>query len=139
MVPVDAREKITTGISAHDRARTIQVLSDPKMRAGDLVQPGHIFPLQAKPGGVLRRAGHTEAAVDLARLAGLFPAGVICEILHDDGTMARLPELMKLKRKHHLKLCTIRDLIAYRHQRENLVTREQTINMPTEFGEFTLH
>jgi 3,4-dihydroxy 2-butanone 4-phosphate synthase / GTP cyclohydrolase II len=138
-VSVDATQGITTGISAHDRARTIQILVDPAAKPTDLVQPGHIFPLRAKPGGVLRRAGHTEATVDLARLAGLQPAGVLCEILNADGTMARLPELLKFRRKHKLKLCTIRDLIAYRRSREKLVEREQVVAMPTEFGDFELH
>ncbi len=138
-VSVDAAAGITTGISAHDRARTIQALVDPRATPGDLVQPGHVFPLQAKPGGVLRRAGHTEAAVDLARLAGLRPAGVICEILKDDGSMARLPDLQRYRVRHRLKLCSIQDLIAYRRQREHLVVREQVVKMPTDFGEFDLH
>src|SRR5205823_5070077 len=120
-VSVDAAQGVTTGISAADRARTIRVLADPDSISRDLVQPGHVFPLRAKPGGVLRRAGHTEATTDLPRLAGLQPAGVLCEILHDDGTMARLPELMRYKKKHGLKLCTIQALIAYRRQREKLV------------------
>ena len=138
-VSVDAAAGISTGISAADRAATIRVLVQPGASPHDLVQPGHVFPLQAKPGGVLRRAGHTEAAVDLARLAGLQAAGVICEIMHDDGSMARLPELLKYKRKHKLKICTIRDLIAYRRQREKLIVSEQIIKMPTEYGEFDLH
>ncbi len=138
-VSVDAAEGVTTGISAADRARTIEILVNPKSEPRDLIQPGHVFPLQAKPGGVLRRAGHTEAAVDLARLAGLVPAGVICEILREDGTMARMPDLIELKRRHGLKLCTIRDLIAYRHQRENLVTCEEIVRMPTDYGDFSLH
>src|SRR5271170_2841147 len=115
-VSVDATQDITTGISAEDRAKTIRLLADPKSQPGDLVQPGHIFPLRAKPGGVLQRSGHTEAAVDLARLAGLDPSGVLCEIMNDDGTMARLPNLIKFKKKHGLKLCTILDLIEYRRQ-----------------------
>lgn len=138
-VSVDATEGVTTGISAHDRARTIQVLVDPQTRPKDLVQPGHIFPLRAKPGGVLRRAGHTEASVDLARLAGLQPAGVLCEILNADGTMARLPELMEFKAKHGLKMCSIADLIAYRRTREKLVECEQVIKLPTDYGDFDLH
>ncbi len=138
-VSVDAATGVGSGTSAHDRARTIQVLVDPKAKPTDLVQPGHVLPLRAKPGGVLRRAGHTEASVDLARLAGLQPAGVICEILHSDGTMARLPELLKFRKKHRLKLCSIRDLIAFRRSREKLVEREQIINLPTEFGDFILH
>jgi 3,4-dihydroxy 2-butanone 4-phosphate synthase / GTP cyclohydrolase II len=136
---VDAAKGVTTGISAPDRARTIQLLVDPKAAPHDLVQPGHVFPLRAKPGGVLRRAGHTEAAADLAQLAGLRPAGVLCEILHDDGTMARLPELQRFRREHGLKLCTIRDLIAYRRTREKLVAREQVIRLPTDYGDFDLH
>ena len=138
-VSVDAARGITTGISARGRARTIKVLVETRARPQHLAQPGHVFPLQAKSGGVLRRAGHTEASVDLARLAGLQPAGVICEILHDDGSMARLPELMKFKQKHKLRICTIQDLIAYRRQREKLVEREQVIKLPTEYGEFDLH
>ncbi|HEX8295804.1 MAG TPA: bifunctional 3,4-dihydroxy-2-butanone-4-phosphate synthase/GTP cyclohydrolase II [Chthoniobacteraceae bacterium] len=130
---------VSTGISAHDRARTIQLLVDPAATPQDLVQPGHVFPLRAKPGGVLRRAGHTEASVDLARLAGLQPAGVLCEILQTDGTMARLPQLLKYRKKHRLKLCSIHDLIAYRRSRERLVEREQIIQLPTDYGEFTLH
>ena len=138
-VSVDATEGVTTGISAHDRARTIQLLVDPQTKPLDLVQPGHVFPLRAKSGGVLRRAGHTEASVDLARLAGLAPAGVLCGILNADGTMARLAELLKFRKKHKLRLCSIRDLIAYRRSQEKLVVREQVIKMPTAFGEFDLH
>jgi 3,4-dihydroxy 2-butanone 4-phosphate synthase/GTP cyclohydrolase II len=138
-VLVDASRGISTGISAADRARTIAVLANPKSKPGDLVQPGHIIPLRAKDGGVLRRAGHTEAGVDLARLAGLQPAAVICEIMNEDGTMARLPELLVFKKKHRLKLCSIRDLIAYRRRSERLVEREQIVKMPTQFGEFDLH
>ena len=139
MVSVDAREGITTGISAHDRARTIWMISTPHASAGDLVQPGHVFPLQAKPGGVLQRAGHTEAAVDLVRLAGLAPTGVICEILDRDGTMARLPQLSRFRRKHRLKMCAICDLIAYRRVREKLVERQEETELPTPFGVFQLH
>jgi 3,4-dihydroxy 2-butanone 4-phosphate synthase/GTP cyclohydrolase II len=138
-VAVDAAKGITTGISTADRARTISVLADPKSSPNDLVQPGHIFPLRAKDGGVLRRAGHTEASVDLARLAGLEPAGVICEIMNGDGSMARLPELLAFKKKHKLKLCSISDLIAYRRRSERLIEREQIVKMPTQFGEFDLH
>ena len=138
-VSVDATRGVTTGISAHDRAATIQILVDPKAKPADLVQPGHVFPLRAKAGGVLRRAGHTEASVDLARMAGLQPAGVLCEILNADGTMARLPELLKFRKKHRLKLCSIRDLIAFRRSSEKLVEREQVINLPTDFGDFVLH
>jgi len=138
-VSVDAAKGITTGISAHDRAATIQTIADPKSQPDDLIQPGHIFPLRAKGGGVLRRAGHTEAAVDLARMAGLQPAGVLCEILHDDGTMARLPELMQFRRKHRLRICTIQSLIAHRRVREKLVELERIVKMPTEYGDFDLH
>ena len=138
-VSIDAAHGITTGISAADRAATIRILADPQAKPADLVQPGHVFPLKAKDGGVLRRAGHTEAAVDLARLAGLQPAGFICEIMAEDGSMARLPELLEFAKKHDLKIATIEDLIAYRRRAERLITREQVINMPTQFGEFKLH
>src|SRR5881296_3162618 len=138
-VSVDAAHGITTGISAHDRAATIKVLADPSATPQDLVQPGHVFPLQAKPGGVLRRAGHTEAAIDLPRMAGLQSAGVLCEILHDDGTMARLPELMEFRKKHSLRICTIQSLIAYRRLREKLVELEQIVKMPSDYGDFDLH
>jgi 3,4-dihydroxy 2-butanone 4-phosphate synthase / GTP cyclohydrolase II len=138
-VSVDATAGISTGISAKDRALTIRVLADPKGKPEALVQPGHVFPLQAMAGGVLRRAGHTEAAVDLSRLAGLDPSGVICEILKEDGSMARLPDLVRFKRKHGLKLCSIQDLIAFRRKSEKLVVREQTILMPTDYGDFDLH
>jgi 3,4-dihydroxy 2-butanone 4-phosphate synthase/GTP cyclohydrolase II len=138
-VSVDAARGVTTGISAADRAAAIRILADPASKPSDLVQPGHVFPLRAKPGGVLRRAGHTEAAADLAQLAGLRPAGVLCEILHDDGTMARLPELQRFRREHGLKICTIRDLIAYRRRSEKLVISEQVIKLPTAYGDFDLH
>ncbi len=138
-VSVDAAHGVTTGISAHDRAKTIQTIANPKSTPDDLVQPGHIFPLRAKEGGVLRRAGHTEAAVDLARMAGLQAAGVLCEILHDDGSMARLPELLEFRKRHGLRICTIRSLIAYRRIREKLVEREQIVNLPTDYGDFELH
>jgi 3,4-dihydroxy 2-butanone 4-phosphate synthase/GTP cyclohydrolase II len=138
-VSVDAASGISTGISAADRARTIQLLAEPKTQVGDLVQPGHIFPLIAKPGGVLRRAGHTEAAVDLARLSGLQPAGVICEIMNKKGEMARLPELINFAKKHKLRVCTIASLIRYRRDQEKLVEKEQTIQMPTDYGDFDLH
>jgi 3,4-dihydroxy 2-butanone 4-phosphate synthase/GTP cyclohydrolase II len=138
-VSVDAARGITTGISAQDRAATIQSIANPKSSPDDLVQPGHVFPLRAKDGGVLRRTGHTEAAVDLARMAGLQPAGVLCEILHDDGTMARLPELMEFRKKHGLRICTIQNLIAHRRLREKLVEREQVVKLPTEYGDFDLH
>ncbi|MEP6956901.1 MAG: bifunctional 3,4-dihydroxy-2-butanone-4-phosphate synthase/GTP cyclohydrolase II [Chthoniobacterales bacterium] len=140
-VSIDAAPRfgVTTGISAHDRAATIQTIADPGSLPEDLVQPGHIFPLRAKEGGVLRRAGHTEAAVDLARMAGLQSAGVLCEILHDDGTMARLPELMEFRKKHGLRICTIQSLIAYRRSREKLIEREQVVRLPTDYGDFDLH
>jgi len=138
-VSVDATSGIRTGISAKDRAATIRILARQASGPEELVQPGHVFPLQAKPGGVLRRAGHTEAAVDLARLAGLDPSGVICEILNPDGSMARLPDLVRFKRKHGLKLCSIQDLIAYRRKSEMLIEREQTIQLPTDYGDFDLH
>ena len=139
MVTVDARIGITTGISAYDRAHTVRVLASSHSTQEDLVSPGHIFPLQAREGGVLQRAGHTEAAVDLVKLAGLFPTGVICEILQEDGSMARLPELIKFKERFGLKICSIRDLIEYRRMREKLVAKEQEVNLPTAFGEFKLH
>ncbi len=138
-VSVDAATGITTGISAADRARSIRVMTDPTATPGDLVQPGHVFPLRGKPGGVLQRAGHTEAAVDLAVLAGCRPIAVICEVLNDDGTMARFPELVKFARKHKLKLGTIEALIEYRRRREKLVERIETVRMPTGFGDFNLH
>src|SRR5204862_604035 len=138
-VSVDAARGVTTGISAHDRATTIQTIANGKSSPEDLVQPGHVFPLRAKDGGVLRRAGHTEAAVDLASMAGLQPAGVLCEILHDDGTMARLAELMEFRKKHRLRICTIQSLIAYRRKREKLVEIEQIVKMPTDYGDFDLH
>jgi 3,4-dihydroxy 2-butanone 4-phosphate synthase/GTP cyclohydrolase II len=138
-VSVDAARGVTTGISARDRAKTIKILAGGKSGPDDLTEPGHVFPLQAREGGVLQRAGHTEAAVDLARLAGLDATGVICEILNEDGSMARLPDLLKFRRKHKLKVCSIRDLIAYRRRREKLVEREQCVRMPTEFGDFDLY
>ena len=138
-VSVDAATKTTTGISAHDRAETIRVLSSPASRPEDLVRPGHIFPVVAQPGGVLRRAGHTEAAVDLARMAGLDPSGVLCEILNPDGTMARMPQLEVFARKHGLKLCTIADIIAYRLRKEELVSAAASVRLPTIWGEFRLH
>jgi 3,4-dihydroxy 2-butanone 4-phosphate synthase/GTP cyclohydrolase II len=136
-VSVDARRGVTTGISAYDRAVTIRTLVDPQMTAADLVAPGHMFPLRAMEGGVLRRAGHTEAAVDLARMAGCYPAGVICEVLDDTGSMARLPQLLELARRHRLKVITIKDLIEYRTQKEKLVRRVASTRLPTDFGEFT--
>ncbi len=137
-VAVDAANGVTTGISAADRARTAQVLADPLSEPRDLVRPGHILPLQAKQGGVLRRAGHTEASVDLARLAGLEPAAVICEILNEDGSMARLPQLLEFAQRHGLKVGTIEDLIEYRRSQEKLVERIERIRMPTDYGDFDL-
>jgi 3,4-dihydroxy 2-butanone 4-phosphate synthase/GTP cyclohydrolase II len=138
-VSVDAAKGVTTGISARDRARTIRMLAGTKSGPADLTEPGHVFPLQAREGGVLQRAGHTEAAVDLVRLAGLDATGVICEILNEDGSMARLNDLQKFRRKHKLKMCSIRDLIAYRRRREKLVEREQCVRMPTDYGDFDLY
>ncbi len=138
-ISVDAAEGISTGISAADRALTIRLLADPAVGPEVFVKPGHVFPLQARPGGVLRRAGHTEAALDLARLAGLAAAGVICEIMNDDGTMARVGQLGAYQQRHGLKACTIAQLIEYRRRSEKLVHREQSIAMPTAFGDFTCH
>jgi len=136
-VSIEAREGISTGISAHDRARTIQVAIDPAKGPQDIVQPGHVFPLRARPGGVLQRAGQTEAAVDLARLAGLNAAGVVCEVMKDDGTMARVPDLIEFCTRHGLKLVTVADLIEYRRRHEKLVEREVTVRLPTAYGEFS--
>jgi 3,4-dihydroxy 2-butanone 4-phosphate synthase / GTP cyclohydrolase II len=138
-ISVDAARGVTTGISAADRASTIQLLANPKTQPTDLVRPGHIFPLRYREGGVLRRAGHTEAAIDLARLAGLRPAGVIAEIVNDDGSMSRLPQLLKFAKKHKLKICTVADLIEYRRTREKLVEKIEVVKMPTDYGEFDLH
>lgn len=138
-VSVDAFEGTTTGISAYDRARTIQVLVDPASKPQDLGRPGHIFPLKALKGGVLTRAGHTEASVDLARLAGLRPAGVLCEIMDDDGSMARAPRLMQMARQFNLKLITVRSLIEYRRRTERLVSKITTVKLPTQYGDFLLH
>lgn len=134
-VSIDYKDT-TTGISAFERALTVQALLNPDAQAEDFRRPGHIFPLIAKKGGVLRRAGHTEAGVDLARLCGAEPAAVICEVVHEDGTMARVPDLMELARQHQLKMITIQDLIRYRHRKEKLVERVVSVRMPTEFGEF---
>jgi 3,4-dihydroxy 2-butanone 4-phosphate synthase/GTP cyclohydrolase II len=138
-VSVDAARGISTGISAADRAQTIRVLADPTAVPDDLVQPGHVFPLRAKLGGVLQRAGHTEAAVDLAVLAGRRPIAVICEIMSEDGSMARLPELREFARKHQLKICSIEALIHYRRTREKLIEKVETVQLPTDYGEFELH
>jgi 3,4-dihydroxy 2-butanone 4-phosphate synthase/GTP cyclohydrolase II len=138
-VTVDAAKGITTGISSADRARTIKLLSSAKSSKADFVQPGHINPLVAKPGGVLRRAGHTEAATDLCRLAGLREAGVLIEIMNPDGTMARVPDLRKFAKKHKLKICSIADLIAWRRRSEKLIEKIEVVDMPTDFGVFKLH
>ena len=135
-VSVDARMGVTTGISAADRARTIRAIIDPETEPGDLSRPGHVFPLRYREGGVLKRAGHTEAAVDLARLAGLFPAGVLCETVNEDGTMARLPDLERFARAHELKIISIADLIRHRRQNEVLVHEVAEANIPTRHGEF---
>ncbi|MFD2498199.1 3,4-dihydroxy-2-butanone-4-phosphate synthase [Rhizorhabdus histidinilytica] len=137
-VSIEAREGITTGISAHDRARTIQVAADPDRGPADIVSPGHVFPLAARDGGVLVRAGHTEASIDIARLAGLRPAAVICEIMNDDGTMARLPDLLGFAARHGLKIGTIADLIAYRRRTERHVVRELERDFDTIHGRFRL-
>lgn len=137
-ISVDAKKNITTGISAHDRAQTIKVLVDPESRPDDLVKPGHIFPLRAKEGGVLVRAGHTEACIDLMKLAGLYPAGVICEIMSEDGTMARTKELLEFARAHNLKIATIEELIACRRRSEKLIREISQTSIPTDYGEFKL-
>jgi 3,4-dihydroxy 2-butanone 4-phosphate synthase/GTP cyclohydrolase II len=136
-VSVEAREGVTTGISAPDRSRTIQVAIDPSSKPDDLVQPGHVFPLRARDGGVLVRAGQTEAAVDLARLAGLIPAGVVCEVMNEDGTMARVSDLIPYCERHGLKLVTVADLIAHRRRHERMVERTTSVRLPTAYGEFT--
>jgi len=137
-VSIEAKRGVTTGISAADRAKTIMTAIDPKTQPQDLVRPGHVFPLRARPGGVLQRAGQTEGSVDLAKLANFYPAGVICEIMSDDGTMARVPELMEFSKKHNLKIVTIKDLIKYRMRTELFVKRAATATLPTKYGgEFT--
>jgi 3,4-dihydroxy 2-butanone 4-phosphate synthase/GTP cyclohydrolase II len=136
---VDAARGITTGISAGDRAETIRIMAEPTAVPEDLVQPGHVFPLRARPGGVLQRAGHTEAAVDLVGLAGCRPIGVICEIMSDDGSMARMAELVKFALKHRLKICSIADLIQFRREREKLVERVEVVKLPTDYGDFDLY
>jgi len=135
-VSIEAREGVTTGISAHDRSRTIQVAIHPDAKPADLVQPGHVFPLRARDGGVLERTGQTEAAVDLARLAGLMPAGVVCEVMNDDGTMARIKDLVPYCERHGLKMITVADLVEYRRRTEKLVERTAQVRLPTEYGEF---
>jgi len=136
-VSIEAAEGVTTGISAHDRARTVQVAIDPHSGPDDIVQPGHVFPLKAKAGGVLERTGHTEASIDLARLSGLIPAGVICEIMNEDGTMARVPDLVPYCERHGLKMITVADLISYRRRTEKLIERIVSTKLPTAYGEFT--
>jgi len=136
-VSIEAREGVTTGISAHDRSHTIQVAIHPDTKPEDLVQPGHVFPLRAKRGGVLERTGQTEAAVDLARLGGLTAAGVVCEVMNEDGTMARIPDLVPYCRRHGLKLITVADLVEYRRRREKLVERTAQVRLPTEYGDFS--
>lgn len=138
-VSVDVREGITTGISAFDRARTVRRLADGQSSAADFIRPGHIFPLQAVPGGVLRRTGHTEAAVDLAKLAGLQPVGVICEVMRDNGEMARLPDLMEFARGHDLRILTVAELVAWRRTREKTIRCDSVVQLPTEYGDFMLH
>ena len=138
-VPIEAKGRTTTGISAADRAATVQTAIDPATRPSDLARPGHMFPLRARPGGVMVRAGQTEAAVDLARIAGLYPAGVICEIMNEDGTMARVPALTKFAKKHRLLMITVADLIRYRMRTESLVKRVAVAHMPTRFGDFRVH
>ena len=138
-VPIEARQGTTTGISAADRARTVLTAIDPRTRPEDLARPGHMFPLRARPGGVLQRAGQTEAAVDLARLAGLFPAGVICEVMNEDGSMARVPQLEEFCRAHAIRMITIRDLIQYRMRHERLVRKIAEANLPTSYAGFRIH
>jgi len=138
-VSIDYIHGTTTGISAADRAATIRSLIDPKTKQSDLARPGHVFPLRAMDGGVLRRTGHTEAVIDLCRLAGLYPAGVLCEIMNDDGTMARVPDLLKIAKLFQMKIVTVRDLIEYRMQREKLVRRVVNTKLPTKYGEFQIH
>src|SRR5436190_5494545 len=138
-VTFEAKGRTTTGISAADRAATVAAAIDPGTRPTDLARPGHTFPLRARPGGVIERAGQTEAAIDLARAAGLYPAGVICEIMNEDGTMARVPELTKFARKHGLLMITIADLIKYRHRNESLVKRVSTVKLHTKYGEFLIY
>ena len=138
MISVDAARGVTTGISAYDRARTVEILINPQSRPEDLVRPGHIFPLRARKGGVLVRAGHTEAAIDLTRLAGLYPSGLICEIMDEDGTMARLPQLIEFSKRHSLKICSITSLIEYRRRSEKLIERVTDTELPTEYGRYKL-
>jgi len=138
MISVDAAKGVTTGISAHDRSRAIEILINPQSKSEDLIRPGHIFPLKSRKGGVLVRAGHTEATIDFMKLAGLYPAGVICEIMNDDGSMSRLPQLLEFSKQHNLKICTIASLIEYRRRSEKLIERVSETILPTEFGQFKL-
>jgi 3,4-dihydroxy 2-butanone 4-phosphate synthase/GTP cyclohydrolase II len=138
-VSIDAKKNVSTGISAADRSRTVKAVIDPKTTPSDLARPGHIFPLRYREGGVLVRSGHTEATVDLAKMAGLYPAGVCCEIMNEDGSMARLPELWRFAKRHNLAMITIEDMISYRRRTEKLVRRLATTPLPTRMGEFTLH
>ena len=138
VISVDAAYGITTGISAYDRAKTIEVLINPQTKSEDLIRPGHTFPLRSRKGGVLVRAGHTEATIDLMKLAGLYPAGVICEIMNDDGTMARMPQLLDFAKQHNLKICSIASLIEYRRQTEKLIERISQTSLPTDFGKYKL-
>ena len=138
-VSIDYLHGTTTGVSVADRSATVRALVDPKAQANDFARPGHIFPLRAMEGGVLRRAGHTEAVVDLCQLAGLYPAGVLCEILAEDGTMARVPQLLKIAEQFNLKIITVRALIEYRIRREKLVQRIVSTNLPSQYGEFRIY
>ena len=138
-ITIDAKEGITTGVSTKDRATTILKAISDDCIPSDLDRPGHVFPLMAKKGGVLARAGHTEGAVDLARLAGMHPSAVICELMNEDGTMSKLPELLKFAEKHDLKMCTIADIIKYRHEQERLIEKRVSVNLPTKYGKFVLH
>src|SRR6187399_1992726 len=138
-VPIDAKHQVSTGISAADRAATVLAALDPETRPADLARPGHMFPLRSRTGGVLARTGQTEAAVDLAKIAGLYPAGVICEVMNEDGTMARVPQLARFAKRHGLLMVTVADLIKYRMHNESLVRRVATAKMPTDHGDFTCH
>ena len=138
-VTIDAKEGITTGVSTKDRVKTILTAIDDNCKPHDLDRPGHVFPLMAQKGGVLVRAGHTEGAVDLARLAGMKPSAVICEVMNEDGSMSKLPELTRFADKHDLKMCTIADIIKYRHDQERLIEKRVSVNLPTEYGKFVLH
>ena len=138
-ISIDAKDGITTGVSTSDRAKTILTAVSDDCKPHDLVRPGHVFPLKAQKGGVLVRTGHTEGAVDLARLAGLKPAAVICEVMNEDGSMSKLPDLKKLAEKHNIKICTIADIVKYRHEKERLIEKRVSVNLPTKYGKFVLH